>query len=104
MLGVALGALSATTAGGAETYGAGRCEQAAVERLREIGVDMNDVRDIFTTRRTRTNGRGDTRLLGIYAWVGFHSCKGSLVTHMTPRCRVTVAFTRGECRVPGVSD
>ncbi len=104
VLGVALGALSATAAGGAETYGAGRCEQAAIAHLREIGVDMNDVRDIFTTRRTRTNGRGDTRFLGVYAWVSFNSCKGSLVIHMTPRCRVTVAFTRGECRVPGVSD
>ena len=103
-LGIALGALSATAAGGAGTYGAGRCERAAVEHLQELGVDMNDVRDIFTTRRTRTSRGGDSRLLGIYAWVGFHSCKGSLVLHMTTRCRVTVAFTRGECRVPGVSD
>ena len=104
VLGVALGALSATAAEGAGAYGAGRCEQAAVAHLQELGVDMNDVRDIFTTRRTRTNARGDSRFLGVYAWVNFHSCKGSLVLRMTTRCRVTVAFTRGECRVPGVSD
>ena len=103
-LAIALGALSTTAAEGAGAYGAGRCEQAAVAHLRELGVDMNDVRDIFTTRRIRSGRGGDDRLQGIYAWVSFDSCKGSLVIHMTPRCRVTVAFTRGECRLPGVSD
>ncbi len=103
VLGAALTALSATFAYGAGAYGGGRCEHAVIDRLEQLNVDMSDVGDIIYTPRIRTS-RDDSRIVGIYAWVSFHSCKGSLVIHMTTRCRVTVAFTRGECHVPGLSD
>ncbi len=103
VLGAALAPLLGTFAHSAGAYGGGRCEQAVIDRLERLNVDMSDVGDIIYTPRIKTS-RDDSRVVGIYAWVNFHSCKGSLVMQMTTRCRVTVAFTRGECRMPGVSD
>ena len=103
VLGAALAPLLGTFAHSAGAYGGGRCEQAVIDRLERLNVDMSDVRNVFYTLRIKTS-RDDSRVVGIYAWVNFHSCKGSLVMHMTTRCRVTVAFTRGECHVPGLSD
>ena len=101
VLGAALTALSATFVYGAGAYGGGRCEQAVIDRLEQLSVDMSDVRNVFYTLRTRSN-RDDTRVFGVDGWVNFHSCKGSLVVRMSTRCRVTTVYTRHECRVPGV--
>ena len=86
---------------GSFSYAESPCETVVTERLNQLDIDMADVRSIFYTRRTQTRG-DDDRVVGIDAWVNFHSCKGSLVIDMDRGCRVRQVYTRYECEVPGI--
>ncbi len=86
---------------GAYAEAASRCDAVVTDRIKQLNIDMDDIRSIFYTRRTRSS-RGDDRVVAIDAWVNFHSCKGSMVIDMDVRCHVRKVYTRHECRVPGV--
>ncbi len=86
---------------GAYAEAASRCDAVVTERLNQLNIDMADVRNFFYTRQIRSS-RDDDRVVGILAWVNFHSCKGSMVIDMDVRCNVRKVYTRHECRVPGV--
>ena len=82
-------------------HGASRCDTVVTERLDRLNIDSADVRSIYYARRIQTRG-DDDRVVGIDAWVSFHSCKGSLVIDMDRHCRVRQVYTRHECEVPGI--
>ena len=86
---------------GAYAEAASPCETVVTERLNQLDIDMADVRKIFYSRQIQTRGDGH-RVVGMDAWVNFHSCKGSLVIDMDVRCRVRQIYTRDECEVPGI--
>ena len=81
--------------------GASPCETVVTERLNQLDIDIADVRSIFYIRQIQTSG-DHRRVIGIDAWVNFHSCKGSLVIDMDRHCRVRQVYTRYECEVPGI--
>ena len=80
---------------------ASHCDAVVAGRINQLNIDMDDIRSIFYTRQIRSRG-DDDRVVGIFAWVNFHSCKGSMVIDMDVRCHVRKVYTRHECRVPGV--
>ncbi len=82
-------------------HGASPCETVVTERLNQLDIDIADVRSIFYIKRIQRR-RNSGRVIGIDAWVNFHSCKGSLVIDMDPHCRVRQVYTRYECEVPGI--
>ena len=86
---------------GAYAEAASRCDAVVAERIKQLNIDRDDIRSIFYTRRFRSS-RDDDRVVGIFAWVNFHSCKGSMVIDMDVRCNIRKVYTRHECRVPGV--
>ena len=51
------------------------------------------------SRTTRGGAVGSVK-----AWVGLESCKGSVVIHLSARCRIKQTWTSGECRVPGLKN
>jgi hypothetical protein len=44
-------------------------------------------------------------VLGVRAWIRLHTCDdaGYLVIDMTRSCFVRQSYTRGDCRLPGVT-
>ncbi len=80
------------------------CESVVDQQLDRLNVDRTDIEKIFYTKQHRTSGRGEsTRVVGVDAWVRFKSCKkGYMVINMTRYCHVRQAYTRGQCRIPGV--
>ena len=83
-------------------YGANPCETVVTERLNQLDIDIADIRSIVYIRRIKTGEH--ERVIGIDAWVSFHSCKGNLVINMNRHGYVTQVYTRGECEVPGISN
>ncbi len=82
-------------------HGASPCETVVTERLDQLDIDIADVRSIFYDRKIQLGTVHDS-VIGIDAWVNFHSCKGSLVIAMDRSCRVRQVYTRDECEVPGI--
>ncbi len=79
-----------------------RCESVVDQQLDRLNVDRADIEKLFYTKKYRTSRDNDDRVVGVDAWVRFKSCKGYLVIDMTRHCQVRQAYTRGQCRVPGV--
>ena len=96
-LGLALAVLSSTPSEAASAY----CERTVAERLDRLNVDGSDVRGMFY-EVGRQGGPDTERVVGILAWVSFHSCKGNLVIDMTRHCHVRRVYTRYECEAPGI--
>ena len=77
------------------------CHAVVLDRLDQIGVDMAEVRKISYTPQTE-RGENNTRIIGLDAWVRFHSCQGALIVDITTYCYVRQIYTRGECVKPGL--
>ena len=77
------------------------CEATVAERLAELGVEA-DVAGISVVPKYIVSDRTTRSFAGVSAWVSLNSCQGSLVIVTNRRCRVQQAYTRGECRVPGL--
>ncbi len=84
-------------------YGATPWETVVTERLNQLDIDIADIRSIVYSRRIQSR-REHTRVIGIDAWVSFHSCKGYLRINMNRHGHITQVYTRGECEVPGISN
>lgn len=35
-------------------------------------------------------------------WVSFENCKGNLTVQLSDNCTVTMMYTSGQCRIPGI--
>ena len=79
-----------------------RCEATVAARLGEYGISQADVTGTFYVAQLRAVSRTGRALRGVTTWVSLKACKGSLVIDMNTQCRVRQAYTRGECRVPGL--
>ena len=77
------------------------------DRLEQIGVDLADVRKISYSSQMEPTGDvnptiNSLTIVGLDAWVRFHSCQGALIVDMTTYCYVRQIYTRGECERPGL--
>ena len=82
-----------------------KCEDTVAERLAELSIAAADVAGITYVPEqggaSRTSRGG---VVGVKAWVGLESCKGSVVIHLNAQCRIKQTWTSGECRAPGLKN
>ncbi len=79
------------------------CQEVVAQRLDRLDVDAADIRKINYIRIYQYSRAGE-KLIGFEAWVGLHSCRGSLVVDMNRHCRVRQVYGRGECDLGGAVD
>ncbi len=79
-----------------------RCQSTVAEQLAGFGIEQSEVSSIYYAQKVRAVGRTGRRISGVTAWVSLHSCEGSVVIDLSNGCRVKQAYTRGQCRVPGL--
>ncbi len=87
---------------GASAYAAGQCEAVVKDRIGQANVDAADVRKVSYLLQRRAGNSG--LVVGVDAWVSFHSCKGSLVISMNRQCHVKQIYARGDCQFPDFSN
>lgn len=100
-LGLALSlALGAALPAAAGPYA--RCDEPVEQRLAELGLGDDVVRSIYISPRVISGRRGD-RVAGYDVWVRLAGCSGALVFTLDRSCREQQVYTRGDCRVPGIT-
>ena len=83
-----------------QAYGAEQpCKGPVTDHLKRLNIDEKDVTKIGVLPVKTLKGK----LLGYRAWISLISCRGSLVINMMTHCKVTDEYTRGECRMDGVT-
>lgn len=75
------------------------CANIIDGKLREIGVDASRVKDVSISR----DGTQEGHVQGYIAWIKLNDCRGSVVMNLTTYCLVSTVYTRGSCRVAGIS-
>jgi hypothetical protein len=99
-----LGALAGAAALSAAVFGpaAGQvqCERDIVAKLNELGVERAAVTSLYTHVNRTTEGYYTSN--GLTGWVRLASCRGGLVLNMSSSCAIYEAYSRGDCRLPGI--
>jgi hypothetical protein len=79
------------------------CSVDAERELRRLGLADHDVDEIRYVEKLNPTERGPD-VLGVRAWVRPLACdSGYLVIDMTRSCFVRQSYTRGGCRLDGVT-
>ena len=80
------------------------CHREAEAELQGLGVDASQIAEIRYIEKLNPTDRGPD-VLGVRAWIRLHACDdaGYLVIDMTRSCFVRQSYTRGDCRLPGVT-
>jgi hypothetical protein len=80
-----------------------RCAQKARIHMVELAIPRDDIESIRIIESISLgNERGSDA--GVDAWVRLKSCSGWLVINMSPACFVRQSYTRGDCRIDGLSN
>jgi hypothetical protein len=80
-----------------------RCAAEVDEKLAELPLATNDIKSIRIIERVNIADDFGPEIFGVDAWVRLKSCSGWLVINMTAKCYVRQSYTRGDCRVEGLS-
>ncbi len=75
------------------------CKGPVTDHLKRLKVDEKDVTKIGVLPVKTRKGK----LLGYRAWVSLKSCRGSLVINTTTHCKVIDEYTRGTCKIDGLT-
>lgn len=86
----------------AEGKAAGTCREVAQEALERLGLAQKDIREINLVAR-RQSRRGGSHVTGYDVWVRLGTCEGALVVDLSNLCRERQVYTRGDCKIEGVS-
>lgn len=79
------------------------CREQAGAELRRLEMTADKMRSIRYVEKLNPTNHGP-QVLGVRAWVRPTSCPdGYLVIDMTRSCFVRQSYTRGGCRMPGVT-
>ncbi|HEY9550421.1 MAG TPA: hypothetical protein VIR45_13055 [Kiloniellaceae bacterium] len=79
------------------------CHAAAERELQELGLDAGEIAETRYFEKLNPTERGPD-VLGVRAWIRLQACDGGyLVIDMTRSCFVRQSYTRGECRLDGVT-
>jgi hypothetical protein len=79
------------------------CSREAQEELSRLGLADGDIGSIRYVQKYNPSGNGPD-VLGVRAWVRLKACSsGYLVVDMTRSCFVRQSYTRGACRVEGIT-
>jgi len=80
-----------------------RCAEEVDEWLAELPLADGEVKSIRIIERVNIADDYGPEIFGVDAWVRLNSCSGYLVINMTRTCYVRQTYTRGDCRVEGLS-
>ena len=79
------------------------CRRQAETELRRLGLAEADVSSLRYVQKYNPAEAGPD-VLGVRAWVRLKACRsGYLVVDMTRSCFVRQSYTRGDCRLEGVT-
>ncbi|MEQ8356521.1 MAG: hypothetical protein RH942_13345 [Kiloniellaceae bacterium] len=78
------------------------CSLKAQEEMDRLPLAPDGIASIRYVEKRNPTERGPD-VLGVRAWVRLKSCSGYLVIDMTRSCFVRQSYTRGDCRVEGVT-
>lgn len=80
------------------------CHREAEAELQRLAVDASQIAELRYIEKLNPTERGPD-VLGVRAWIRLHACDdaGYLVIDMTRSCFVRQSYTRGDCRLPGVT-
>ena len=79
------------------------CSAAAEREMARLGLTAERTGDVRYVQKYNPTDRGP-EVLGVRAWVRLKACNsGYLVIDMTRSCFVRQSYTRGECRLDGVT-
>lgn len=81
-----------------------RCAGALEAHLEELPLAQGDVKSVRIIERTNISDDLGPEIFGVDAWVRLNSCSGWLVINLTEKCFVRQSYTRGDCRVEGLSN
>lgn len=81
-----------------------RCTAEVDRRLAELPLAPGDVKSVRIIEQTNIADDYGPEIFGVDAWVRLNSCSGWLVINMTAKCYVRQTYTRGDCRVEGLSN
>ena len=76
---------------------------AAESELQRLGIGADDIAESRYIEKINPTERGPD-VLGVRAWIRLAACDGGyLVIDMTRSCFVRQSYTRGDCRMDGVT-
>ncbi|GAB4395099.1 MAG: hypothetical protein Tsb0032_26350 [Kiloniellaceae bacterium] len=81
-----------------------RCADVVDRHLAELPLTEGDVKSVRIIERTNIADDFGPEIFGVDAWVRLNSCSGWLVINMTAKCYIRQSYTRGDCRVEGLSN
>jgi len=81
-----------------------RCAKVVDEHLAKLPLAEGEVKSIRIIERVNIADDFGPEIFGVDAWVRLNSCSGWLVVNMTPKCYIKQSYTRGDCRVEGLSN
>ncbi|MZR30212.1 hypothetical protein [Sneathiella litorea] len=86
----------------AEIWGGTGCAGVVENELEKLDID-----ELGATRVTYiVSNRGSVASDGLEelnGWVSFEKCSGNLTVQLSDSCAVTMMYTSGECRIPGIA-
>jgi hypothetical protein len=81
-----------------------RCADKIDSHLASLPLAPDAVQSIRIIEKVNISDDFGPEILGVDAWVQLNSCSGWLVINMTAKCFVRQSYTRGDCRVGGLSN
>jgi len=78
------------------------CHENAEAELARLPLAEGDLSSIRYVQKLNPSEKGPD-VLGVRAWVRLKTCTGYLVIDMTRSCFVRQSYTRGDCRLDGVT-
>jgi hypothetical protein len=81
-----------------------RCAGTVESHLAELPLAAGDVKSVRIIERVNIDDEFGPEILGVEGWVRLNSCSGWLVINMRASCYILETYTRGDCRVEGLSN
>lgn len=81
-----------------------RCADKVQSHLRELPLAEGEVKSVRIVEHVNLNDEFGPPILKVEGWVRLNSCSGWLVVNMRPNCYILESYTRGDCRVEGLSN
>jgi hypothetical protein len=78
------------------------CREDAEAEMSRLPLEASQVDSVRFVEKRNPAEKGP-EVLGVRAWVRLKSCDGYLVIDMTRSCFVRQSYTRGDCKVEGVT-
>jgi hypothetical protein len=80
------------------------CADKVESHLAELPLAPGDVKSVRIIERVNLDDEFGPEILGVEGWVRLNSCSGWLVINMRASCYILETYTRGDCRVEGLSN